>query len=87
MLKYPNTNCARAPVPARDAILKHSLRPGRGLGSWQWDVASMGRAEPGSSAAPSFRAPRHRGPQKIRAPQTHGAQGRQVAQLWGRGRD
>ena len=42
MLKYPNTNCARAP----DAILKHSLRPGRGLGSWQWDVASMGRAEP-----------------------------------------
>ena len=46
MLKYPNTNCARAAVPARDAILKHSLRPGCGLGSWQWDVASRERAVP-----------------------------------------
>ena len=42
MRKYPNTNCARAAVPARDALLKHLLR----LGSWQWDVASMERAEP-----------------------------------------
>ena len=87
MLKYPNTNCARAGVPARDALLRHSLRPGRGLGSWQWDVAPRERAVPRSSVAPSFRAPRHRVPQKIRASLTQGAQGRQVAQLWGRGGD
>ena len=80
MLRYSTTNCARAAVSARDALLpKHSRRPGRGLGRWQWDVAPRELAVPGSSAAPSFRAPRHRGPQKIRARLTQGAQGGQVA--------
>ena len=42
MLKYPNTNCVRAAVPARGDLLKHSLS----LGGWQWDVASRERAVP-----------------------------------------
>ena len=47
MLKYPNTNCVRAAVPARDAVLmKHSQRPGRGLSSCERDVASRERAVP-----------------------------------------